>query len=174
MISEYLLSITWTNQKQEMTSSVPCTPCRPTFSGKLRSLSSLNGSCSICVLILTVAKTPSSCRAPWLDTSIPSMPYLRASLASSAGKNKDCASFRYHELNFLYINDINAWHCHPICGTPMFPGTGSQPPWPLTRKEHRRCMDGWMDKTLTTGVLPVKVTLQVWDFAVIFCRIVCI
>lgn len=43
----------------------------------------------VCVLgSLTVAGTPSSCLAPWLDTRIPSTPWISASNASSAGGKK--------------------------------------------------------------------------------------
>lgn len=40
------------------------------------------------LLKLTVAGTPSSCRAPWFDTKIPFKPCLTASRASSPGKSK--------------------------------------------------------------------------------------
>lgn len=38
--------------------------------------------------VLTVAGTPSSCRAPWFDTRIPFTPIFTASLASSAKEGK--------------------------------------------------------------------------------------
>lgn len=48
--------------------------------------------CCILAPVLTVAGTPSSCRAPWFDTRIPFTPSFTAFLASSAEKNKKIGS----------------------------------------------------------------------------------